>query len=290
MELGRPEVSVIIPCRNSERYLDQQLSSLARQDYRGRWEVIVADNGSTDDSKRNAQRFCDRLNLRVVDASDRISPSYARNVGARAADGRKFLFVDADDEVEPGYVAAMAAALDSASFVTSRVETITLNAEWNRAAHGPWQEDGLFYPSINYLPAAGPNVAITRSLFEEVGGYPEEIPTGSEDLAFAWRVQLAGTPLRFVPSTTYRYRHRDTLRGLYHQSRRWGMCLAALYREFRAAGMPHRTWRTAVRDWTGAFKRLWSARSKAELARAAVELGYCVGRARGSLRYRVIYL
>jgi glycosyltransferase involved in cell wall biosynthesis len=287
---ARAEVSVIIPCYNSAAYLGHQLRALSRQDYRGEWEVLVSDNGSSDGSKNIAETFHDGLNLRVVDASERRSASYARNAGARAATGDKLLFVDADDEVEPGYVAAMAEALESAAFVTSRVETARLNAEWNRSAHGPWQEEGLLYPWPDYMPAAGPNVGIARSVFESMGGYPEEIPTGSEDLAFAWKVQLHGVQLRFVPEAVYSYRNRDTLVGLYRQCRRWGICLAALYREFRGAGMPPRSWRDALRSWAAAVKQLSAARSRAEMAKALVELGYCVGRVKGSIRYRVVYL
>ena len=107
-------VSVIIPAFNAAETLDAQLRALSQQQWGGTWEVVVADNGSTDDTvARAALRKDDLPALRVVDASGERGPSFARNVGARVADGDYLLFVDADDIVEPGWLAHMAeAAID----------------------------------------------------------------------------------------------------------------------------------------------------------------------------------
>jgi glycosyltransferase involved in cell wall biosynthesis len=285
------DVSVIVPCRNAARQLSQQLRALERQEYDKPWEVIVADNGSTDDSRRICEAFSGRLALRIIDVPGPIGASHARNAGARAAKGKKLLFVDGDDEVAPGYVATMAEALDSAAFVTSRVDTAALNPPWNRSAHGPWQEEGLLYLASNFLPAAGPNVGISKAVFDSVGGYPEDINfTTVEDLAFAWRVQLSGIRLQFVPDALYHYRHRGSLWGLYRQSLQWGTFLPFLYREFRPAGMPGRPLRGVLEGWTGLVRQLLSARNKGDLAKLVVDAGYSLGRLRGSLRYRVLYL
>jgi glycosyltransferase involved in cell wall biosynthesis len=285
------DVSVVVPCRDAARHLSRQLQALERQEYDKPWEVVVADNGSTDDSGRICEAFSRRLNLRIVVVPRPIGASYARNAGARAARGRKLLFVDADDEVAPGYLSAMGEALDSASFVTSRVDTATLNPLWNRWAHGPWQEEGLLYLAPDFLPAAGPNIGISRAVFDAVGGYPEDIDfSAAEDLAFAWRVQLSGTRLQFVSDAVYRYRHRDTLWGLYRQALQWGTFLPFLYREFRTAGMPGRPLRGVLQGWMGLGRQLLRARSKRDVAKLVVDAGYSLGRLRGSLRYRVLFL
>ncbi|MFA7097562.1 MAG: glycosyltransferase, partial [Gammaproteobacteria bacterium] len=68
---GEPvKLSVIIPCLNAERTIGEQLAALAGQRWPERWEVIVADNGSTDGTLAVVRSFADRLpGLRVVDAS-----------------------------------------------------------------------------------------------------------------------------------------------------------------------------------------------------------------------------
>jgi glycosyltransferase involved in cell wall biosynthesis len=103
-----PSVSVIIPVRNGEHVLGPQLEALAAQQVPVAFEVVIADNGSTDGTAALAESFRDRIPLlRVVDASIRPGINVARNAGARAALGELLLFCDADDLVQPGWIAAM---------------------------------------------------------------------------------------------------------------------------------------------------------------------------------------
>jgi glycosyltransferase involved in cell wall biosynthesis len=283
----KPDVSVIVPVHNPGIHFRQLLESLAAQ-ASDALEVVLVDNGSTDGTPAIAESFTSRMSLRTAVAPSPANGSYARNVGAALASADKLLFADADDELAPGYVAAMSAALDAHEFVTSRVDSVSLNPAWVRGAHGdPWS--GVIKDAFGFMPATGPNVGIRRRLFERAGGWPESF-TGSQDVAFAWNVQLAGAPLHEVADAVYRYRYRSSIRGLFRQTRNWGYSNALLYRTFRAAGMPGRAWSTTVLDWTDGLRRLARARSQPDLASAAVVLGYCVGRLIGSIRYRVRYL
>jgi glycosyltransferase involved in cell wall biosynthesis len=106
------KLSVVIPCFNAASTLGTQLEALARQRYNQDWEVIIADNGSTDGSLAVAESYKSRLpGLRVVDSSDRRGAAHARNIGALNSTGDHLLYCDADDEVAPGWMAAMAEAL-----------------------------------------------------------------------------------------------------------------------------------------------------------------------------------
>ncbi len=282
-------ISVIVPCRNAGPHFRPLMESLVSQVVTERAEIIVVDNGSTDGSRAVADNLSGLIPVRVVDAARPANAAHARNVGVTAATGEKLFFVDADDEVAPGYLEAMSGALESHGFVTSRVDSTTLNAEWVRAAHGaPWQADGVdrFF---QFMPGTGINIGVRRALFEKVGGFPTEF-SGSQDIVFSWLVQLGGTPVHFVPHALYRYRYRATLGGLFRQARNWGKSNVLLYRRFRDAGMPARTLREAAREWRDALTSLAQARSKAELAPIVVRLGYCLGRLIGTLRYRCLYL
>jgi glycosyltransferase involved in cell wall biosynthesis len=281
------DVSVVIPFRDAAAYLGQQLDALSRQRYERAWEVILVDNGSSDRSRQIAERFRDRLNLRIVDARGKPSPAYASNVGARAARGRKLLFVDADDEVAPGYLTAMATALERHEFVASRLDHETLNRPWVRAAHGEsWQVEGLDI-FFDFLPfASGCALGVSRRVFQSVGGFPEDYER-AQDIAFSWNVQLSGTPLHFVPDAVLRYRYRDDVRGLYRQTRVQGRDLPLLYKRFRTVGMRRRI---AFKAWLDLVHGLLRARSRADLAPLAVQLGFRVGRLEGSMRHRVLFL
>ena len=91
--MSRPDLSVIVPVLNAVPTLGQQLEALSRQAYDGTWEVVVADNGSTDGSPELAAAWQDKLPaLRVIDASDRRGAGATRNAAARVARGDVFAF------------------------------------------------------------------------------------------------------------------------------------------------------------------------------------------------------
>ena len=84
-------ISIVIPAFNEEQLLPQCLKSLQNQDYTGDYEIIVADNGSTDDTRKIARQF----GARVISCS-RKGPIYARQAGASAACGDIIVQADAD--------------------------------------------------------------------------------------------------------------------------------------------------------------------------------------------------
>lgn len=284
-----PIASVIVPFRNAAPCIRELLQALVAQNGSTRFEVVAVDNGSTDDSANIVSQFATALDLKVVNAADRRGPAYARNVGVRHAQTDKLLFVDADDLVDGTYVDTLAKALDHHALVTSRVDTETLNPPRVVAAHGGlWQTHGVS-TFFDFLPAAGANIGVRRQLFETVGGFRESL-SGSEDIAFSWDAQLSGgTQIIFVRDAVYHYRYRRDLWGLFRQAQNWGRDHVRLYEAFRRRGMPARHWRQGARDWVTASWRGVGARSWESRARAAVLLGYCIGRLHGTVRYGVWY-
>ena len=78
-------ISVVVAVRNGLPWLDEQLRALASQECDSEWEVVVADNGSTDASAATVRAWGGRSGaIRLVDASERRGPAAARNIGARA--------------------------------------------------------------------------------------------------------------------------------------------------------------------------------------------------------------
>ena len=98
--------SVIIPVYNGASYIMQQLDALAVQTGNPSFEVLVCDNGSTDDTRAVVESYNASYPLRVVDASQRAGASHARNMGAVQAMGDVLIFCDGDDLVEPDWVAS----------------------------------------------------------------------------------------------------------------------------------------------------------------------------------------
>jgi cellulose synthase/poly-beta-1,6-N-acetylglucosamine synthase-like glycosyltransferase len=97
-------ISVIVPVLNGMPWLAEQLRALVGQECSEPWEVVVADNGSTDETKSVVQEWAARIDkIRLVDASTVRGPGAARNAGARAARGELLAFCDADNVVQPGW-------------------------------------------------------------------------------------------------------------------------------------------------------------------------------------------
>jgi glycosyltransferase involved in cell wall biosynthesis len=283
------QLSVIIAAFNAAETIQHQLQALERQQWSQLWEVIVADNGSSDGTARVVQGYQGRLpRLCVVDASDKRGAAHSRNVGARAAQGTSLAFCDADDEVGEGWLPAIGGALERYEFVASRFDTEKLNPTWIRRSHGNPQRDGLNqYTYPPFLPhAGGGGLAIRRSVFEALGGFDESL-LRLQDTDLCWRVQLSGVPLHFVPEAVYHVRYRDSLAGLYRQAMIFAEYNVLLYKRYRAHGMPPLSWRTSAAAWLGLIRRLLRIRSRGQLVAWTWQLAWRLGRVRGSLRYRV---
>ena len=287
------KLSVIIPCFNAADTIAAQLEALADQHWSEPWEVVVSDNGSTDDSLKIVERYRERLpNLRIVDSSDRQGSSHARNLGALVATGEVFLFCDSDDEVAPGWVAAMGEAVFRHDFVTCSLDTEKLNALWLQKSWRNGQRDGpmQFYPL--YLPCGGSCcLGVKRSLHEAVGGFDESM-LAMVDIDYCWRIQLAGTKLHFVAYTAIYYRYPKKFSRMYSQMRGLGKNAAFLYKRYQHLGMPRlsRPWKTSTVALSGLLRRLPRIRSKQDLAVWVRAFGLYVGRLQGSIKNRVIYI
>jgi glycosyltransferase involved in cell wall biosynthesis len=282
-------LSVVVPCRNDAPLLGRQLAALADQVVDEPFEVVVVDNGSTDDSAQVARRFADRLAVRVVSLDGPPGVARARNAGVAAAAGDRLVFVDADDVVGPGYLAALDAALDRDEFVAARLELDRLNPSWLVRSRNLPQSGGL-NDQFDFLPYAfGGSLGITRDRFDAVGGFPEGRQYG-DDVEFCWLVQLAGTPLRYVPDAVVHYRLRADAGPLFAQARRYGRSNAYYYRRYRHHGMPRTsTWRRLV-AWVTFGARLALIARREERLRLLYEVGIGLGRIRGSVEQRVLYL
>ena len=93
---SKPLVSVIIPCFNHGRFLGEAIESVKKQSY-SRIEIIVIDDGSTDDTRKVARSFVDVKYFHQKNAG----LSAARNAGASRANGLFLVFLDADDVLYP---------------------------------------------------------------------------------------------------------------------------------------------------------------------------------------------
>ena len=195
-------VSVVVPVRNGADYLQEQLDALARQRSCVPIEIVIADNGSTDDTlsivRNNMSRFAQ---LRIADASDHPGAAYARNVGMRAAQGDFLVFCDADDVVADDWINALALVAREADVVAGRLETRMINPPRALMQRGMLHLDEAAAEhrapvALRFLPyAVSANLGVWRDVIDAIGDWDERYRIYMEDVDFSWRAQLHGYQL-----------------------------------------------------------------------------------------------
>jgi GT2 family glycosyltransferase len=270
--------TVVIPARDAGAVIDEQLQALAEQTYDGDWEVIVVDNGSSDDTVERVLRWSDRIaGLRAVRAAGRRGPAHARNAGIAAASSDLVLLCDADDRVVPGWVAALIDALARDDAVAGVV-----------AGSGTRVASGF---GFGFLPAFATNsAAFHKRVWEAVGGFDESLST-CEDVDLAWRIQLAGFTLGQCPDAIVHYRGASSAGDEFRTWFRYGRYQPRLLARFRADGMRPEPLTRVLAKWAQLVVTSYRL-AGADAARRAWcrEAGRRVGRVWGSIRERTAYL
>lgn len=289
------KLSVIIPFANAAETLPDQLEALTRQSWDGPWEIILSDNGSTDQAGAVIDTYHGRLpNLCRIDASGKRGAAHARNVAAAFATGDYLVFCDADDVVADNWLAAMGNALRKSDFVASRLVVEEINEPWvvaSRPSIMDVQREGLMN-FLNFLPWAGAGtLGVKRSLFLEAGGFDESLPA-LEDVDFCWRLQMAGTELVFAREAEIHYRLRANLGEMYRQASFYAENQVFVFKKFGPSGLvrPPFSWRRFLRGpqgWAALARRFPRAlRRREETGAWLWNLGWRIGLLKGSLKHR----
>jgi glycosyltransferase involved in cell wall biosynthesis len=197
--VGEKLVSVVVPTRNRSRMLERLLASLARQSLDpSKFEVIVVDDGSSDDTPELLERIAPRipLELRVLRQSSAGGAAAARNRGWREAYAPLVAFTDDDCVATPGWLSELLefAADGDDLILQGRTELAPGDAEMV----GPFSRVlEITEPNPYYATC---NIAYPRGLLEKLDGFDESFRTVTgEDTDLGWRAQEAGAGYRFVP-------------------------------------------------------------------------------------------
>lgn len=191
MKKKKIDISVVVPARNEEAFLADTLKSIRKQDFKGNYEIIVVDNGSSDKTAEIAQGFKARV---IKELHHGIAN--ARDKGFRAARGKIVASTDADTIVPQNWLSAIAKSLDdnpqavgiSGKIVfygskTVKTGFVNLLARLaNRIVVWMTSDRGFF---------RGANFAVYKDVFLKAGGFNREIVCG-EDQELGLRVAKLG--------------------------------------------------------------------------------------------------
>lgn len=198
-------ISVLMPCYNAAAYLREAIDSVLNQTY-PEVELIVVDDGSTDDSKMILAGLSDRL---VLLEQDNQGPYPARNLGLQHATGEFVAFLDADDWWDESFLEKMHAALIQSDAALSYCGWQNVGLPGPRGEPHVPPDYELEDKAIRFLRAAAPwpihAALVKRTVMDEVGGFDVNWPTCMDyDL---WLRIAVGRRIQLVPETLAYYRH-----------------------------------------------------------------------------------
>ena len=218
-----PSVSVIIPAHNAEATIAACVAACLEQPEA--CEVIVVDDGSTDDTARIAQE----LPVCYIH-QEQAGPAAARNRGVREAGGGIVAFTDADCIAEPGWLEHLLRGFDEGVVATGG--TYAIANDKSLLARMVHEEIALrhaaFAQDVDYLGSF--NVAYRKDAFDAVGGFDEAFTQASgEDNDLAYRLHDAGGTLRFVSEARVAHYHPTRLWPYLKTQQRHGFWRVKMY-------------------------------------------------------------
>jgi GT2 family glycosyltransferase len=209
-----PLVTVVVPNWNGKQFLGLCLSSLHKQSFED-FEIVLVDNGSTDDSLRFvAKNF---PGVRLVSLPENRGFSAAVNTGIRASAAQEHVaLLNNDTEVDPGWLEALVGAAErhpEAGLLASKLvdfhdrrildgagDALRKSGLPYRIGHGELDR-GQFEREGFVFGACAAGALYRREMLDEIGLFDEDFFSNCEDVDMSFRAQLAGYRCLYVPGS-----------------------------------------------------------------------------------------
>ena len=202
-----PRVSVVIPVFNAGRLLVQALDRVAAQTWRD-FEVVVVDDGSTDDDTRAVLDDAARRPGVTVHRTENGGPSRARNVAIERARGAYILPLDADDWLAPTYLERTVPVLDADPALGVAYTWVGLVG----GHQGVWRTGDFTLEALLARCTIHVTSLFRRQLWADVGGYDARFVESWEDWDLWLGAVARGWQGRCVPEVLAYYRRGETSR------------------------------------------------------------------------------
>jgi succinoglycan biosynthesis protein ExoA len=239
--MWQPFVSIIVPIRNEERYIERCLYSIAAQDYpRGSFEVLVVDGQSDDETIAMIRRFAaeSTLDLRLID-NPRRRTAAGLNIGLAEARGDVIVRIDGHAAVARDFLSRNIEALEKTEadcvggVITSEGDTY-IGEVVALAMSSRFGVGGVSFrvggEGLVETVAFG---AYRREVFDRIGGFTEEIDKGEDD-EFNYRLVDHGGTIMLVPGISATYTVRGDLKSVWRQYFGYGRAKPSVLRRHPA--------------------------------------------------------
>jgi GT2 family glycosyltransferase len=199
-----PRISVLVPCFNHGEFIAEAIDSVVGQTF-SNWEIIVVDDGSTDQSTLTCLQALQSPRTRILRTENRGLPA-ARNFAASQASGALFCALDADDQLAPTWFEKGVAALDAQP-------ELAFVSHWLQAfgdEHWKWTPVSCDLPDLLARNTVNGAALLRREAYFAVGGYDESMREGCEDWDLWLRLVEHGLRGVILPEILFHYRRSAT--------------------------------------------------------------------------------
>lgn len=197
------KISVIVPVYNAERYLQKCVYSVIRQTYQN-WELIIVDDGSTDNSPLLIHDFAAKDSRIITICQKNKGPGIARNKGILNANGDYAVFLDADDYIDPDYFALLVQKAEMYDVVFIDINQVTengriLNKEF-MSRYKMWNKDRILRAQMTgKIPWGGVRKAVSLNFIKDNNIFYSSSKIGEESL-YSFRLLEASNRISFIDS------------------------------------------------------------------------------------------
>jgi len=200
-----PIISIIIPCYNQGRYLNDALQSIAALNDSSLYEVIIVNDGSTDAITLSVLNEFETKGHTIINQNNK-GLGAARNTGIKAATGKYILPLDCDNKIKPEYIYESIKLLEEDPLL----DVVYSNAEYFGDKAGLWESGDFNLQRLmieNYIDACA---VFRKSTWEKIGGYDEKMPVmGYEDWDFWLRIAFNNGNFKYINKVLFYYRYSE---------------------------------------------------------------------------------
>lgn len=198
------KISIIIPCFNDAKYVEQSVQSALDQTYSNK-EVIIVDDGSNSETKKVLKKIESKVTKLIT--QDNQGQSTARNVGIKSAKGNYILVLDSDDFFEPSFCEkAIGMFLKNKDI---KIVSCYANLLFENGSNKLYKPKGGTINEFLYANNSLGTAMFKKKDWSLSGGYDEEMRNGFEDWEFFIRLLKNGGEAIILKDVLYTYRKRN---------------------------------------------------------------------------------
>ena len=200
------KVSVIMPCYNDGKYIEEAIASVSAQTYKN-IELIIVDDGSDDEATVNIINNLSSEKIKVLH-TNRLRPAGARNFGISKATGEYILPVDADDIIESEYIEKAVQIMDE----NENIGIVYCHADLFGESSGKWELPDYSTKSMLLDNVIFVTAMFRRADWEKIGGFNTNMHDGMEDYDFWLSIIELGRDVHQFPEIFFHYRIKPVSR------------------------------------------------------------------------------